>query len=106
MKCPVCEKENQRSRVYPDGDQETCMGYIPYYDEDGHRHVHNRNIRVTSYHCSEGHQWYESTQRACPSFPDHCDFGGKSATTIRGERFEQNNEIELADDDTEVVLLR
>ena len=83
MKCPVCDEENKKSRVYPEGSMETCMGYVPYYDEDGHYHVHNRNSRTTGYHCSEGHCWDIITRRGCPSYPDRCDFEPVEKTHLR-----------------------
>jgi hypothetical protein len=35
MKCPVCEKENLKSRVYPGVSMRTLVYCTPYYDEDG-----------------------------------------------------------------------
>jgi len=74
MKCPVCEKENLKSRVYPGVSMRTLMYCTPYYDEDGNYHSHDSNTTTTNYSCSNGHQWSESSKGVCPS----CDFGKDS----------------------------
>ena len=55
--CPECEKGGQRSRVTDDGMSTTLMGFHPYHDEDGRRHVHDPNRKRHHYACSRGHRW-------------------------------------------------
>lgn len=55
MKCPQCEKEGKRSRVYVGQSYSTLLGWTPYYDEDGNWINNDPNTTTTSYHCSEGH---------------------------------------------------
>jgi len=74
MKCPVCEKEELKSFVYPGMSTSTLMYCSPYYDEDGKYHSHDANTHTTQYSCSNGHNWSESSTGICPS----CDFGKDS----------------------------
>jgi hypothetical protein len=78
MKCPVCAKKGLKSRVYPRGSESTCMGYFPYYDEEGVHHCHDGNSVTSYYSCSEGHEWRETSYHSCP-----CGWsGGESSTRI------------------------
>jgi hypothetical protein len=77
MKCPVCEKEEKKSCVYPGMSTSTLMYCLPYYDEEGKYHSHDTNTHTTQYSCSNGHNWSESSTGRCPS----CDFG-KDSTKI------------------------
>ena len=72
MKCPECVKNGDRSTVYPKGGSTTCLGYAPYYDEDGNYHNHDPNHTNYSYECSNGHEWHEKVYRSCSS----CDWTG------------------------------
>lgn len=49
MKCPECASANQKSIVYPGYGMSTCMGFTPYYDEDGKYHIHDPNISTIRY---------------------------------------------------------
>lgn len=31
------------------------MGHLPYYDKDGNRHDHDRNITTEHFSCDKGH---------------------------------------------------
>ena len=73
MKCPECIATNQRSMVHDQGSWTTAMGWSPYWDEDGNRHVHNPNTITTGYHCSNGHDWADESKRPCPH--PSCDYG-------------------------------
>ena len=81
MKCPVCEREGKKSIVYPGGSSETCMGYIPYYDEEGNHHVHNTNKTIETFCCSEDHHWSVVSRRAC--LAPSCSFQGLREIKIR-----------------------
>lgn len=65
MICPECKAENKKSRVYAGPSSSTCMHCAPYYDEDGKHHYHDINTSSTSYSCSNGHEWSESSQGSC-----------------------------------------
>lgn len=67
MRCPTCIEQDKRSQVYPGMTAVTCMGWTPYYDEDGQYHSHNPNWHTTGFRCSEGHTWQTSSQKPCPS---------------------------------------
>ena len=61
MICPQCKKLGKRSRVYCGVSIVTCIGYTPYYDEDGNYHQNDPNKTTTEYSCSHGHFWSETT---------------------------------------------
>ena len=61
MICPQCKKLGKKSRVYCGISTVTCIGFIPYYDEDGHYHHNDPNKTTTEYACSNGHHWVETT---------------------------------------------
>lgn len=66
VKCKECVASGQKSRVYGGGaGRMTCVGFTPYYDEDGKHHFHNPNVFTTGYHCSKGHSWVEKTRSSC-----------------------------------------
>ena len=67
MKCPTCVAEGKRSRVVELGGSSTAIGFSPYYDEDGNRHVHDPNAYSQWYQCSNGHEFAESRNSPCPS---------------------------------------
>jgi len=37
----------------------------PFYDEEGKYHDHDPNSSSTSYSCSNGHTWAESSRSSC-----------------------------------------
>lgn len=75
MKCPECVKEGKRSTVSQGMSMTTCMGWAPFYDEDGNYHSHDPNRHETAYSCSNGHYFGESSVVKCPS----CDYGAAPA---------------------------
>ena len=74
MKCPKCEEEGKRSRVYDKGGTSTLMYCTPYYDEEGVYHNHDSNTITHYYECSEGHKFRTKGTGTCPN----CDFGKDS----------------------------
>lgn len=80
MKCPVCEKSGQKSKVFPHGGTSTLMYYQPYYDEDGIYHHHDMNNHTQYYSCSNGHRWMVYSKKQCPA--EGCDFGSKESIRI------------------------
>lgn len=65
MKCPDCEKEDKKSKVYPGMITRTLMGFHRYHDENGKYHFHDPNITTMEYVCSNGHEWKEKTHNQC-----------------------------------------
>ena len=61
MICKECKSENKKSTITPNGGSVTCMGFSPYWDEDGEYHYHNPNRYSEWYSCSNGHVWGTST---------------------------------------------
>lgn len=64
MRCPICEADGVRHRVYEGGSSSTLMAAPPpYWDEDGNYVVPpDPNIHTTSYTCSNGHRFEGRTQ--------------------------------------------
>lgn len=60
MICKYCKKEGKKSFVYEQAGSVTAMHFSPYYDEDGNRHSHDRNIENVHYSCSNNHAWKNS----------------------------------------------
>lgn len=73
MRCAVCVKAGDRSRVWPLGRSVTLMGWSEHYDEMGIFHSHDPNRHSSAYVCSKGHHWTVSGIPACPA--DECDYG-------------------------------
>lgn len=71
MRCHECQKAGQKSRVFPGMSTTTSMYSPPYYDEEGVYHSHDPNTLVTSYSCSNGHTWTDTSGMPCPG----CDWG-------------------------------
>ena len=54
-RCPDCEKEGKKSRLYvTQGNREIGQPEI-YFDEDERKHVHDPTVNYTVYTCSYGH---------------------------------------------------
>lgn len=65
MICPSCLSEGKKSLVYPGMASTTLMYCAPFYDEDGKYHHHDANTTTSSYRCSNGHEWAESSGGSC-----------------------------------------
>ena len=73
MICPVCQESGLQSKVFEHGISETLVGYSPFHDESGKRHVHNDNCQIARYSCSKGHEFSHRAQRTA----NCCDWKGK-----------------------------
>jgi len=74
MICKECKKEGLKSTIYiASGGITTLMGDSRYYDEEGNYHHHDPNKTSARHWCSNGHEWYVTSQTKCPS----CDYGKK-----------------------------
>lgn len=65
MICEECKKEGKKSQVNEGPSMTTCMGFSPYYDEDGKHHSHDPNTSTVSFSCSNGHSWVERIGGSC-----------------------------------------
>lgn len=65
MKCPQCEAEGVTSIVYELGCRTTLISSLPFYDEAGKRHVHDRNRETCEYVCGKGHQFAVNVPHEC-----------------------------------------
>lgn len=74
MICKKCKKEGFTSKVFPELMEETCLGWFPYYDEEGNYHSHNPNQRMRRHKCSNGHSWTIFSLELCPA--EQCNYGG------------------------------
>jgi len=61
MICQQCKNEGLASIIYVGPTSVTCMAASTYYDENGDFHHNNPNYSITSYKCSNGHQWQEKS---------------------------------------------
>ena len=65
MKCPECQKKEEKSIVTIGQSETTLMYCSPFYDEDGNEHNHDMNDTTTYYSCSKGHAWSEISCGSC-----------------------------------------
>ena len=65
MICPECKASGLKSEVYPGGSTTTLMYCPPFFDEDGKRHDHDLNTLITSYVCTNGHNWAKNSSGIC-----------------------------------------
>ena len=70
--CPVCEKQNKKSKVYYHGESATYLCNLPFFDEDGVEHYHDNNITTTTYKCSNLHMFDVESKSLCPAVD--CDY--------------------------------
>ena len=66
MICSTCSEDGSKSRVFSLGTYSTLMGGSSgFWDENGKKHWHDVNERVTKYQCSNGHEWSEVDDNEC-----------------------------------------
>ena len=65
MKCPTCEVEGEKSKVFIGPSMTTLMVAQGFYDEEGQYHLHDPNQRSTTYSCSRDHSWIHGGVREC-----------------------------------------
>lgn len=80
MICPACKREGKTSRVYYGNSSHTSTGAATYFDETGVFHSHDDTVRVTKFHCSQGHHFKESLVLDCPA-PGCATFTGSRTTS-------------------------
>ena len=66
MKCPVCIKQDLKSKLYG-GDScfITAMSGGEFYDEGGVSHRHDPNTSSYGYRCSNGHSFIIKRRIGC-----------------------------------------
>jgi hypothetical protein len=63
MKCPQCQSEGKKSKVYCRGGTSTLLGGpTHYYDEDGNPQNCDSNYHTYHYYCSNGHDFFTTSQ--------------------------------------------
>ncbi len=55
MICEECKRAGLESNVYEGVCSSTLMGIDRYYDKEKKYHIHNANVIIQSYKCSNGH---------------------------------------------------
>ena len=72
MRCPICEPEGKRHRLY-ERRVPLNTGSNPqverYYDEAGKLHVHDNEVRTVVYTCSNGHHFRLDAMSRCTHGP-------------------------------------
>lgn len=63
--CPECQAAGVKSRVTSFGSVATMMGCRSFYDEEGRRHLHDKNTITESLRCSNGHDFERKYKRPC-----------------------------------------
>ena len=63
--CPICQENNQTSKVTELTSSSTAMYSQPFYDEEGNYHNHNRNTTTTVFKCSNGHTFVRKGHAGC-----------------------------------------
>ena len=63
--CKTCHEDDKKSTVFEVASQTTLVGYFPFHDETGRRHLHDSNDITTRYRCSEGHGWIDIHKKPC-----------------------------------------
>jgi hypothetical protein len=70
-KCPACEAEGERAKVYVGASLSTLLSWTPFYDEDGNFHSDDPNHHWTEFACSRGHSFTEWVHRGVRSVVVH-----------------------------------
>jgi hypothetical protein len=79
MICPKCQAEGKTSKIYGGfGISMTCVGFQPYYDEDGKYHYRNPNAGTSEYTCTNGHKIVQIQGNKC----QNCDWGHEQETRV------------------------
>lgn len=71
MNCPECEARNKSSIVYSRKNSKTDLGFSASNPGPGGPHLHDPNVNVESFECSNGHRFKRESRNACPK----CTYG-------------------------------
>lgn len=56
--CPICKEFNTiPTHIHRFGATIIEAPEVKYTDENNHRHIHDMNVRVIEYRCSNNHSW-------------------------------------------------
>lgn len=67
MICKECVVLGEESQVLVGNSLTTLMHCFPYYDKKGVYHMHDTNKTTNYYSCSNGHNWFSSSNPQCPN---------------------------------------
>ena len=65
MRCPICDEAGVHSQVTVEPGEQTCVGWFPFFYEEGRFHSHDPNRYTERYSCSEGHHWSSCFYKRC-----------------------------------------
>ena len=68
MKCPKC---NEQSIIM--NQCQTLAYFMPFFDNDDNKHIHDNNIRHTDYKCKNNHK-FTITSGTSPCPVKNCEF--------------------------------
>lgn len=63
--CIECHKEGKKSKVYEGHCETTLLYVIPFYDESGDRHIHDKNFIYQNFRCENGHFFKKTEKPKC-----------------------------------------
>lgn len=61
--CPICNRNDQKSKVYPSESITTQLSKTYYYNEDGYLKSDDPNVTTTKMKCSNGHKFILKEQQ-------------------------------------------
>ena len=101
VRCPTCVKQLLRSTVHEGGSKTTAVHCPPFYDEDGRKHHHDRNVRTRSFRCSQGHSWVSNLPHTCwcgwtqtSTFPPEAPTAGRPRAASMPDCIQASSESE------------
>ena len=59
------EFQSEEKKRFECAGMRTRLPVQSFYDPEGKYHVHDGNTTTTSYNCTNGHNWWESTRGSC-----------------------------------------
>ena len=66
MNCPECNSRNKASTVYARNSTKTDLGFTASKPGPGGPHLHDPNVVVETFECSNGHRFKRESRSACP----------------------------------------
>lgn len=64
--CEQCREQGLTSTVVTEGAKVCTAVYCaPFWDHEGQRHDHDRNVGTTAMRCSHGHRFTRTTVGSC-----------------------------------------
>lgn len=63
--CTACVQDQKQSIVHEHNTTTDSAGILPFFDNDGNRHYHDKNARRTILICENGHYWSVTHYNEC-----------------------------------------